>query len=193
MLWSFNGTTWSANGTPPSCVEPIVFRTHVDLELVTSALWLGRRRGAYVSHGGFRFDGPGPDDVTGRAPIGSHLVQVGRYLEGVDEQFLLMFSVPCGVFYRFDHVRTVPAKLAEVFEDILPPISTDSRTYYLNPPLWIEQDEVVGTSVGIAHSNIFVDFGLYDVRTPNNVASNPAWADLYPSIVCLFRYHLGVR
>ena len=35
VLWSFDGTTWSANGTPPSCVEPIVFRTPVDLELVT--------------------------------------------------------------------------------------------------------------------------------------------------------------
>ena len=133
-----------------------------------------------------------------RAPVGAYLVQVGRYLEGTDSQYLLFFSVPCGFFYRFDHVRSVPAKLAEAFEDILPPISTDSRTYYLNPPLWIELGEVVGTSVGIAPSNIFLDFGLYDVRTPNNAVPDPAWPDLFAGDkefghygVCFFDYLPG--
>ena len=179
VRWSFDGTSWRSSGTPPSCADPFVLQTPVDLDLVTSALWPGQQRGAYVAHGGFRFDRLGPDDVTVRAPIGSYLVQAGRYLEGVDAQYLLLFSVPCGFVYRFDHVRTVPANIAEALKHILPPISTDSRTYYLNPPIWMEQGEVVGTSVGIAPSNIFVDFGLYDVRTPNDVVPNPAWADLF--------------
>ena len=54
--------------------------------------------------------------------------------------------------------------------------------------MWIEQGEVFGTSVGIVPSNIFVDFGLYDVRTPNNVTPNPAWADLY-AVDKEFRYY----
>ena len=198
VRWSFDGTAWNPNGAPPDCAEPFVLQTPVDLGLVTSALWPGQQRGVYVAHGGFRFDGTNHDDVTVRAPVGSYLVQAGRYLEGVDEQYLLFFSVPCGFFYRFDHVRIVPARLGEALKEILPPISTDSRTYYLNPPLWIEQGEVVGTSVGIAPSNIFVDFGLYDVRTPNNVVPNPAWADLYAGDkefghygVCFFDYLPG--
>lgn len=170
-------------------------QTPVDMDLVTTALWPGQQRGGYVAHGGFRFDGLSPDDITVRAPMDSHLVQAGRYLEGVDEQYLLFFSVPCGFFYRFDHVRTVPPRIAEVLEDILPPTTNSSHTYYLNPPLSIELGEVVGTSVGIAPSNIFVDFGLYDVRKPNNVVPNPAWADLFANDkefghygVCFFDY-----
>ena len=162
---------------------------------MTNALWPGQQRGAYVAHGGFRFDASGGNDVTVRAPIGSHLVQAARYLEGGDEQLLLFFSVPCGFFYRFDHVRAVSPKIADALEGIPSPTSGDSRTTYINPPLWIEQGEVVGTSVGIFPSNIFVDFGLYDVRTPNNATPDPAWADLFAADkefghygVCFFDY-----
>ena len=198
VRWSFNRTTWSPNGTPPDCSEPFVVQTPVDINMVTSALWPGQVRGAYVAHGGFRFDANDNNMVTVRAPIGSHLVQASRYLEGDDEQYLLFFSVPCGFFYRFDHVRVVSSKLAESLKDIPPPTSGDSRTTFINPPLWIEQGEIVGTSIGIFPGNIFVDFGLYDVRAPNNVTPNPIWADLYDADkefghygVCFFDYLPG--
>ncbi len=173
-------------------------QTPVDMDMVTMALWPGQQRGAYVAHGGFRFDADGGTSITVRAPIGSHLVQASRYLEGDDEQYLLFFSVPCGFFYRFDHVREVPPKLADALKDLPPAVSGDSRTNFINPPLWIEQGEVVATSIGIAPSNIFVDFGLYDVRTPNNVIPNSAWADLFSGDkefghygVCFFDYLPG--
>ena len=198
VLWSFNGTTWSPSGAPPDCAEPFALQTPVDMNIVTSALWPGQVRGGYKGHGGFRFDASTADDITVRAPIGSHLVQAARYLEGDDEQYLLFFSVPCGFFYRFDHVRTLPTRLEDALKDIPPATSGDSRTTYINPPVWIEQGDVVGTSVGIAPSNIFVDFGLYDVRIPNNVIPNPAWADLFAEDiefghfgVCFFDYLPG--
>ena len=72
---SLNGTTWSPNGAPPDCSEPMVLQTPVDISKVTSALWPGQQRGAYVAHGGFRFDATSGNDVTVRAPLGSHLVQ----------------------------------------------------------------------------------------------------------------------
>ena len=198
VRWSFNGTAWSPNGTPPSCAEPFVLQTPVDMNIVTSALWPGQVRGAYVAHGGFRFDANVDNSVTVRAPIGSHLVQASRYLEGDDVQYLLFFSVPCGFFYRFDHVRVVSPTLADALKDIPAAVAGDSRTTVINPPVWLEQGEIVGTSVGVAPSNIFVDFGLYDVRTPNNVTPNPAWADLYAGDkefghygVCFFDYLSG--
>lgn len=197
-MWSFNGTAWSPNGTPPSCAEPFVLQTPVDMNIVTSALWPGQVRGGYKGHGGFRFDENAADGVTVRAPIGSHLVQAAWYLEGDDEQYLLFFSVPCGFFYRFDHVRVVPAKLSIALKDIPAPTSGDSRTTFISPPLWVEQGEIVGTSVGIAPSNIFIDFGLYDVRKPNDVTPNAAWADLFAGDiefgqygVCFFDYLPG--
>jgi hypothetical protein len=154
-------------------------QTPVDINIVTGALWPAQVRGAYVAHDGFRFDSNDDNNVAVRAPIDSHLVQVSRYLEGEDEQYLLFFSVPCGFFYRFDHVRIVSPKLEDALKNLPPATLGDSRTTYISPPVWIEQREVIGTSIGIFPSNIFVDFGLYDVRAPNNVIPNLAWADLY--------------
>ena len=195
VLWSFDGASWSPGGPPPDCAEPFVLQTPVDLNMVTAALWPGQVRGGYVAHGGFRFDANDDNNVTVRAPIGSHLVQASQYLASGEKQYLLFFSVPCGFFYRFDHVRVVAPKLAEALKDLPPATPGDSRTTYINPPVWIEQGEVVGTSIGISLSNIFVDFGLYDVRTPNNVIPNPDWADLYAADkefghygVCFFDY-----
>ena len=197
VVWSSRELTWSPNGTPPECPEPFVVRTPVDINRVTAALWPGQVRGGYVAHGGFRFDSNDSNDVTVRAPIGSHLVQGSQYLESGDKQYLLFFSVPCGFFYRFDHVRVLSPKLADALKDLPPPIPGDSRTTNINP-VWVEQGEIIATSVGIFPSNIFVDFGLYDVRAPNNVIPNPAWADLYAADiefghygVCFFDYLPG--
>ena len=198
IRWFFDGTDWSPSGTPPSCVEPFVLQTPVDMNQVTGALWPGQSRGGYKGHGGFSFDLSDVDDVTVRAPVGSHLVQASKYLNGADEQILLFFSVPCGFFYRFDHVRELAPKIADALKEIPTPTSNDSRTTYISPPVWLEQGEVVGNSVGIPNFNIFVDFGLYDVRKPNNVTPNPAWADLFAEDkefghygVCFFDYLPG--
>ena len=197
VQWSSYANTWSPNGTPPDCSEPFVVQTPVNINILTAALWPGQVRGVYVAHGGFRFDATDGNDITVRAPSDSHLVQASQYLESGDKQYLLSFSVPCGFFYRFDHVRILSPKLADALKDLPPATPGDSRTTNI-PPVWIEQGEVIGTSVGIFPSNIFLDFGLYDVRAPNNVIPNPAWADLYAAAeefghygVCFFDYLPG--
>ncbi|MCH8800418.1 MAG: hypothetical protein IH963_05870 [Chloroflexi bacterium] len=198
VIWWFNGTAWAPKGTPPTCSDPFVLQTPVDMNKVTAALWPGQSRGGYKGHGGFSFDASSADSVIVRAPVGSHLVQAARYLQGDEEQILLFFSVPCGFFYRFDHVRGLSPKIEDALKIITGPASADSRTTLINPPLWVEQGEVVGTSVGIPQVNIFVDFGLYDVRQPNNVTPDPAWADSFANDkefghygVCFFDYLPG--
>ena len=123
----------------------------MNLDLVTAALWPGQSRGGFKGHGGFRFDSSNGNEITVRAPVDSHLVQASKYLEGAHEQILLFFSVPCGFFYRFDHVSGLSPKIADALKDIPAPTSGDSRTTYINPPVWLEQGENVGTSVGIPH------------------------------------------
>ena len=198
VRWTFNGTEWAANGTAPSCSEPLGLQTPVDMSIVTGALWPGQQRGAYVAHGGFRFDDNVDNQAIVRAPLGSHLVQASQYLSGGTPQYLLFFSVPCGFFYRFDHVLEVPPAMAEALKDIPIGGEGESRTSFINPPLWVDQGDIVGTAVGIPPSNIFVDFGLYDVRQPNYVTPDPAWADLFARDkefghygVCFFDYLPG--
>ena len=197
-IWSFDGTNWKPDSPAPTCADPFVVQTPVDMGQVTGALWPGQSRGGYKGHGGFSFDLGDVDNVEVRAPVGSHLVQASKYLNGDDEQILLFFSAPCGFFYRFDHVRGLSPKIADALKVIPTPTSNDSRTTRISPPVWIEQGEVVADSVGIPNFNIFVDFGLYDVRTPNNVVPNSAWADLFANDkefghygVCFFDYLPG--
>jgi len=198
VIWRFNGAEWSPNSAAPDCDEPLGLQTPVDLTNVTSALWPGQQRGAYVAHGGFRFDNAVDNNVIVRAPIGSHLVQASHYLEGDSPQWLLFFSVPCGFFYRFDHVLEVPPDMAEALKDVPLGGQGDSRTSFITPPFQVNQGEIVGTAIGIGGTNIFVDFGLYDVRQPNNVIPDPAWADLFAADnefghygVCFFDYLTG--
>lgn len=198
VQWSFNGSAWTPNGTAPSCSEPLGLQTPVDMSIVTGALWPGQQRGAYVAHGGFRFDNNADNNVTVRAHLGSHLVQASQYLAGGTPQYLLFFSVPCGFFYRFDHVLEVPQEMAEALKDVPLGGEGDSRTAFINPAFWVDKGDIVGTAVGISPTNIFVDFGLYDVRQPNNVTPDPAWADLFAGDkefghygVCIFDYLSG--
>lgn len=188
--WSFNGITWTHDSS--ACSDPIVLQTPVDMNLVVMALWPGQVRNEYKAHGGFRFDNNGPNTIAVRAPIGSHLAQASRYIESGEEQYLLFFTVPCGFFYRFDHVSVLSPKLQEALKD-LPPATADSRTTFIEP-LWVDAGEVIGTSVGVSN-NIFIDFGLYDVRKPNNVTPRPEWAELYAADkafshygICFFDY-----
>ena len=94
----------------------------------------------------------------------------------------------------------VPPKVAEALKDVPLGAEGDSRTSFLNPPQWFDKGDVVGTAVGILPSNIFVDFGLYDVRQPNNATPDPAWADLFANDkqfghygVCFFGYLPGTN
>lgn len=197
IIWSSRDGSWSPSGPPPSCLEPFVLKTPVDMSLVTMALWPGQVRGEYKAHGGFRFNNEGTNDITVRAPVGAYLVQASRYLESNEEQYLLFFSVPCGFFYRFDHARVLSPKLTEALKGLAPAPPNDSRTTYINPPVWVEGGEIVSTSIGITN-NIFIDFGLYDVRKPNNIIPNPAWTNLYALDkefghygVCFFDYLQG--
>ena len=177
--WSFNGSEWTLTSTPPTCDEPLGLQTPVDLSNVTAALWLAQQRGVYVAHGGFRFDNNVYNNVIVRAPLGAHMVQASQYLESGSPQYLLFFSPPCGFFYRFDHVLEVSAEITEALKDVPLGAEGDSRTSFINPPYWVDQGDIVGTSIGISTSNIFVDFGLYDVRQPNNATPNPAGAELF--------------
>ena len=197
VIWDTRDFEWYPNGTPPNCSEPFKLQTPVDMSLVVGALWPGQVRGGYKAHGGFRFNNEGTNDLTVRAPVGSHLIRASQYLEGGEKQYFFVFSVSCGFVYRFDHLRVLSSKLAEAVKNLPPATEGDSRTSYISPPVGVDAGEVIATSIGIT-KNIFVDFGLYDVRKPNNVVPNPAWADLYAADkefghygVCFFDYLSG--
>ena len=78
------------------------------------------------------------------------------------------------MMYRFDHISTLSPKLNEVLNELPEAKEGDSRSYEFSTPIHFIQGEVIANSVGIGQ-NVFVDFGLYDLRDLNEQAKDPAW------------------
>ncbi|MBI2019866.1 hypothetical protein HYS94_00385 [Candidatus Daviesbacteria bacterium] len=171
----------------PSCPNPLILQTPVDLNLVTSILYPGQERGGeYKPHGGFRFDNAQNNNIEVRAPIDSELQDASRYIEQGEVQYLFEFAHPCGIRYRFDHLLILVPKFAEVVKSLPEPKEGDSRTTHVDP-ISVKQGEVIATAVGLkGNSNVFVDFGVYDMRGKDRFSQNPregaiCWFDLLPA------------
>jgi len=156
-----------------SCPTPLL-QSPVDLSKVTSILYPGQERGGnYKAHGGFGFDNATDNSVTVKIPLDGKITRVARYRELGEVQYLFEFEGNCGVSFRLDHLRELTAKFEAVVGAF--PIKEDSRTDLVNPPVAVMLGEVIATEVGFLN-NVFVDFGVYDMRQKNEASKDPAWA-----------------
>lgn len=170
------------------CPEPFVFEMPVDINKVTSILYPGQIRGGdYKAHGGFRFDGSRPDEITVTAPYDAKVIMGARYPVNGEIQYTFDFEHPCGVRYRFGHLLTLSPKFQKIAEKFPLPTTLDSRTTQVNPPVEVKQGEVIATAVGLTRGghegfgglNTFVDWGVYDHRQQNQASQDPKWATAY--------------
>lgn len=186
--------------TEVSCPSPFIFKIPIDLNRVTSILYPGQiRSGDYKPHGGFRFDGSRPDEITVSAPYDARVIAGARYPVNGEIQYTLDFEHPCGIRYRFGHLLTLSPKFQNIAEKFPLPKTLDSRTTQVNPPVEVKQGEIVATAVGLTKGgsdiyggyNTFLDWGVYDYRQKNEASKNPEWAathtsDTYQYAVCWF-------
>lgn len=176
--WEFDGEKWSGSSSAPACPAPLILDLPVDIALVSGILYPGQYRGGdYKPHGGFRFDGSKPADVTVRAPLDARLILGSRYIEQGEIQYLLWFENPCGVAYRFDHLLTLAPAFQQVADTLPPAVPDDSRTTRFTTPIEVKRGDVIATAVGFAKSrNVGVDWGVYDLRQPNAASQNESFA-----------------
>jgi len=162
--------------TVSTCPTPLL-QTPVDLSKVTSILYPGQERGGnYKAHGGFGFDNATDNLVTVKIPLNGKITRVVRYKELGEIQYLFEFEGDCGVSFRFDHLRKLTAKFEAVVNVF--PIKEDSRTDLVSPPIAVKVGEVIATEVGFLN-NVFVDFGVYDMRQKNEASKDPVWASAH--------------
>lgn len=171
-----------------ACPQPFVFKIPVDLDKATSILYPGQIRGGdYKAHGGFRFDGSRPDQITVYAPYDAKVIAGARYPVGGEIQYTFDFEHPCGIRYRFGHLLTLTPKFQAIAEKFPLPKGLDSRTTQVSPPVEVKQGEVIATAVGLTKGgpsvfkglNTFVDWGVYDYRQQNQASKRPDWPTLH--------------
>lgn len=195
VQWEFSGTEWRAFGTPPSCPDPLVFDSPVDVSRVTSILYPGQERGGnYKPHGGFRFDTIEDNMMEVSAPMDSVVVNGARYLVDGEVQYTFDFIAPCGVMFRLGHLFTLSPKFMAIAETFPAARENDSRTTEVNPPVSVKAGESIATAIGVKKdTNTFVDFGVYDLREKNEASRDAAWTALHaddrilaPYAICWF-------
>ncbi|MCR4277732.1 MAG: hypothetical protein NUV80_00040 [Candidatus Berkelbacteria bacterium] len=157
--------------------------TPVDVSLVTSVLYPGQIRGGdFKPHGGFRLDNAGDNFVSVKAPLDAKVTDGSRYIEHGEIQYMFSFEHSCGLKYRFDHLKTLSAKLQAVVEKLPEAKVGDSRTTEIEGNITAVAGEIVATAVGFEKSpddinrpNVGFDFGLYDSRQKNESSKDSAW------------------
>lgn len=182
VTWSQTNDGWSPSSTPPACANPLRILSPVDITKVTSVLYPGQIRGGnYKPHGGFAFDSNPDQAVDVVAPFTGMAVRGSRYVENGDVQYMFDVISSCGIMYRFDHLLTLTPKF-QTLANTLPPPSESSASTNFNPPVLINEGEKVAVEVGLTRpsKNVFVDFGVYDMRSFNKISSNPTWVAQHP-------------
>lgn len=172
-----------------SCPKPFVFQMPADLSKATSILYPGQYRGGnYKAHGGFRFDGYKPNQITITAPYDAKVIDGARYSVNGEIQYAFDFEHPCGIRYRFMHLLTLTPKFKAIAEKFPLPKEADSKTTEVYPPVEVKQGEVIATAVGLNTGgpealdgfNTFVDWGVYDYRQKNESSKDPDWVAKHP-------------
>ncbi len=176
VTWQFSGSAWTPSSTAPTCNDPLIPTLPVNLESVTSILYPGQTRGGnYKAHGGFRFGSDNNISVT--LPLDASVTEGSRYIESGEVQYMFTFINSCGIAYRFDHLHTLSEKFQTLANQLPEAKVDDSRTTPFNPPVKVTKGEIVATKVGFVNTkNVGVDFGVYDLRTPNAASKNAGFA-----------------
>ena len=173
VTWIFyqDSSQWSFAGKPPACSEPWVFPSPADIKSASSILYPGQVRGGdYKPHGGIRFDNLENNEVDVYAPMDGNLFMAARHLESEEVQYSLYFTNDCGIMYKLDHLRELTGKFNDIMEKIPMKGSGDTRTTQIVPSVFVGNGEHIATKIGFeANKNIFLDFGVYDLRKTNGV------------------------
>ena len=157
------------SGTPPDCPDPLVMQTPVDLTSVVNILYPGQKRGGdFKPHGGFRFEGVAGLEVPVTIPMDATLLEGVQYIEGGHLQYMFGFLNSCGIMYRFDHLATLSDRLQTIADTLPEPKVSDTRTNHFTEVIEFTAGETIATAVG-AGDNVFVDWGVYDIRQKNGV------------------------
>ncbi|HBB37122.1 MAG: hypothetical protein UX02_C0002G0330 [Candidatus Moranbacteria bacterium GW2011_GWC1_45_18] len=190
VRWNFDGEEYAPSGTPRACPDPLEIESPVDVSKASSILYPGQYRGDdFKAHGGFRFDGYRSDAITVTVPLDARLQDASRYIEDGQVQYLFDFIHDCGIMYRFDHLATLTPRF-EAYARQLPEAKVnDSRTTLFPDDVYVTTGDVIATSVN-REGNVFVDFGVYDLRQKNGITIDEknslarhgiCWFDLLPA------------
>lgn len=188
--FGYESKEWTVSGTPPECPDPLEFPAPIDVTKATGIIAPGQIRGGdYKPHGGYRFDDTTDNNIEVKAIMDGYITKASRYEDDWGTQSMVFYVNDCGIMVMHDHLLTLTPKLEKMFESIPVGKNADSRTTEINPRVYLEEGELIATSIGYEDfpegafgKNIFIDFGLYDLRKTNGVEYSREFRKNNPNI-----------
>lgn len=182
VTWQLReGKVWKATGSPPACPDPLVLTPPVDISKVSGILYPGQPRGdAFKPHGAFRFDNQNNEAIV-KVPFDAQVVRGSRAFRNGENQYAFEFIAPCGIWYSLGHLLELTPKFLDIANK-LPLIGdfAEQQFFDINPAIFVKTGEIIATKVGYAKTNnVFVDFGVLDLRYKNGDTIRPEWKALY--------------
>ena len=173
--------SWESNSSPPECgdIDELFTIFPVGINNLTQFARPGRLGtgnyddAVYIAHGALRTDNSSHAEQPVKFPAkGFSLASAAQRFESRYSdlaQIKLEFIHPCGLQVRIDHLNSLTDKWSEILKDL--PLNEDSSsriTFFPQGVHFVSDGELL--SYGIGHpTNVYLDFGVYDLRSKNNV------------------------
>jgi hypothetical protein len=115
-----------------------------------------------------------------KLPFDGHLVGMSRNSDASGVRYTLTFEHPCGVQLKLDRLST----LSNEFATAIAKTNLEAGSQLQNQAL-LKAGTVVATAIEATtattdgSSSEALDIGVYDLRQPNKIAQNAAWASLH--------------
>ena len=192
VKWSSTkNNDWVPDSIPPECNDfsEIFNEFPVDINIVTEYGRPGKpgsNNTMYLAHGYIRSHTTPYDQITVRFPGNGFSLYAAnmrtenysilekngdiRQIDDSIKQVKLEFQHPCGIKVMFDHLVDLSPKWDSIVEKV-PILMNDSRvTFFPIGEHFVESGEILSYSIGHP-DNIYLDFGVYDLREKNNIST----------------------
>ncbi len=197
ITWSSGGDgswiTLPYDSKPPACPDPLILDIPTpDLGKATSILYPGQNRtggsfaglgGTYKAHGGIRFQGHPDNNISVVMPFNGSVVSATKDLVDGELQYGFRIINPCGIMISFGHLHDLTPAFQAIADKLPSRPVGDSRATKIEPAIQFKTGDKIATAIGFVNSkNVGFDYGLYDLRTYNEAAKNPAYRAAHPGV-----------
>ncbi len=184
ISWEYISDTWKPSGTPPVCPSPLLGVSPVDISKATAVLYPGQTRGNnYKAHGGFLFKNATNNNMPVLLSMHATVIDGSRYIQDGEVQYMFDFINSCGIRLRYDHLLTLSPTFQKIAETLPQPKVNDSQTTNIQNGQKFKAGQTIATAVGFPAPslNVAMDFGVYDMRSPNEASKSSAYAAAHKS------------
>lgn len=181
VTWQYINSTWQPSTPPPTCPSPLLKTSPVDISQVTAVLYPGQTRGQYSSQGSFIFGNSNDNNLEAKLAMDAYISAGSRYIQSGSIQYMFEFTNSCGIKLRYDHLLKLSDPFINIAEALPQPTQNNLAISTVNSKPRFKAGQLIATAIGTPKPlfTVTMDFGVYDLRQPNEVSKTIVYAEAH--------------